>query len=386
MSAPPPPIASPLESVSIIPQPEPPQIARPASPSASQAPRWLGPAGAVFGWAALCLVWTFWTPGLVAWHLGVLTAPDVEAEVRGLRGFAACNSPSCPTNEACDRSIPAARYFAAETKAERPRVAFFGFVESRTTYCYFLASLALGLLFRRYSPPPYRRFPRLRDWGSGLCIFCVWGGMSLFRAAVRADAARTIYSFVHWDVSKVECVLQAFRSFLLCVFVASIWRNAQVRGRSWARRTEALRKAEPGFDPEWLNRCADSLGECVQGWYVDSLLLGLAFLPWTVYYWSLDRRWGDPRYFMSTLVWHIVWGLCWWVVSRPTLSAWHQFSRHRARVRAHLMAYAKADSIAILETSLQWLDGLKPVSTARLVITGAASIVTFLLPALKAFH
>jgi hypothetical protein len=381
----PPGTAAPVQPVAVMPQPDPPSSCEPTSWSA-----WLrgkhvrSPAADIFFWVTACLGWTFLLPCLLAWLGGVLTAPQVEAEVRRKPAYAACGGPLCAAEDACDMSVPVARFFAAAPNTERPRIAFFGFIESRTTYCYFLASLALGLLVWRYRKPrpPYRDL----SWGAGLGIWAVWGGLSLLRAWPQADASRTIFSFVHWDVSKIEFFLQEVRSYLLCVLVASIWRHAEIRGRKWARRWAAVLGTNATFNPEHLNRCADTLGERVQRWHVDSLLLGLAFLPWTLYYWSLDRRWGDPRYYMSTLVWHIVWGICWWVLSRPTFSAWHEFGRHRARVRAALLAPMRSKSTENLDASLQWLDGLKPVSTMRFAIIGAASIVTFFLPLLKAFH
>jgi len=329
-----------------------------------------------------CLFWTFWVPGVVARHLGVLTAAQVEATVRHLPAYAPCGGPWCVAEDACDKSVPVARFFAAAANTERPRIGFFGFIESRTTYCYLFASFALGLLVSRYRRPglPWRELLY------GVGIFLCWGGLSIFRAWVSADAARTIFSFVHWDVSRVECVLQEVRSVVLCVLVATIWRRAEIRGSEWTLGWAARLAAEAKFDPERLNRRADELSECVQRWYVDSLLLGLAFLPWTFYYWSLGREWGDPRYYMSTLVWHIVWGICWWVLSRPTFSAWHQFGRHRADARAWLLAHPPPESKGPLDASLQWLDDLKPVSTVRIVIIGAASIVTFFLPVVKVFH
>ena len=64
-------------------------------------------------------------------------------------------------------------------------------------------------------------------------------------------------------------------------------------------------------------------------WQMHSLLLACAFLPWTAYYWSLDRVFGDPRYYWSTLTVHVLWGFTWFRLSVPLFRVARRFNRHR---------------------------------------------------------
>ena len=351
----------------------------------------------IFVWATFCLVWTILTPGLIAYRRRVFTSEEVRA--------AAAARPGCVADPDCIRRISLKREAApGQTRSEpegvAPRAVFLGFFESRTTYAYCAATFALGVLAwwsgRRLST---RRLFVVKSARIGFLLWGVWGGLSVIRGLALGDIGRTIFSFVHPDIDFAEFVLQELRSLLLCFLVGYIW---LAHDQLAVQRNEGIRSRDTEgdiFDPMKVYLRAVDVGGLFDDWQIDSILLAAGFFPWTIYYWSLDHRWGDTRYYVSTLVWHLVWGLSWWTVSSSVLSAWREFNHYRARMQASLIGSADArpkvepgrssvDEVKArreyVAEQMQWIASTKPVSTTHLVLAAVASIVTFLLPLLKA--
>jgi hypothetical protein len=277
---------------------------------------------------------------------------------------------------------------------------FFGFAESKTLYVYFAATFALLILVWL----EFLRRPTVQRWSSatfiaGVGIWLGWSGLSIYRALVLGDAGRRVFSFVNADVDFAGYCLAEARSLVLCLLVAQLWRGRLKAGWRPAQPAEARDMSVHVAlgtmpSPLSLQRRAVCVGQRFDRWQIDSLLLAGAFFPWTIYYWSLGRTWGDPRYYGSTMIWHIVWGICWWCLSAPTFAAWRHFSRQRAHLEAGLVARHRSHTPSAPsgsagddghhepndEAVIQWVRDLRPVSTIRVAVTGAASIVTFLLP------
>jgi hypothetical protein len=171
------------------------------------------------------------------------------------------------------------------------------------------------------------------------------------------------------------------------------------RAAEGSEHLDAALLDEP-FDPMVLHSRAVLVGKRFDDWQLYSLLLAAAFFPWTLYYWSLDHRWGDARYYVSTLVWHIVWGISWWCLSTSLLVAWREFAHYCARMQANLLASGAVrhdhspeetdeqlkTRRAYIEVQMKWIAQARPVSTIHVVIAAAAALVTFILPFLKALR
>jgi hypothetical protein len=275
-----------------------------------------------------------------------------------------------------------------------------GFFQSWSTYTYCAAMFALGLLawwsWRRLEPR--HSFVRRSLW-IGFWVFVVWGGINGIRGLLPDNVGRTIFSFLHPDIDLVGFAYQEFRSFILCCLVAYTWlaHGQLAANRAESQAAQAGGAEDESFDPIEVCRRAVDLGGRFDNWHIDSTLLAVGFFPWTVYYWSLGHRWDDPRYYVSTLVWHLVWGITWWSVSSSLLSDWRNFNHYRAHVQARLLLSGRADGNEakihgdalkarreFVDKQMQWITDIRPVSTTHLVFAAVASIVTFLLPVLKA--
>ena len=123
-----------------------------------------------------------------------------------------------------------------------------------------------------------------------------------------------------------------------------------------------------------LQNRAVYVGTLFDRWQMHSLLLACAFLPWTAYYWSLDRVFGDHRYYWSTLTVHVLWGFTWFRLSVPLFRVARRFNRHRSAVATAL--------VVARESTGEFAKKVAPISTIRVAIVAAASVVTFVAPLL----
>ena len=129
------------------------------------------------------------------------------------------------------------------------------------------------------------------------------------------EKGRKLYSFVHWDISHTECILQELRAFgfmlLVAIFVAlvdSVTRQLKTRCSTEEHAAVSLRD---------LANSAVMNFDLLRLWQFSSLLLALVFIPWSYFFWDHIVSLYDVRYLPAAIGIHLIWLCCWYQATRP---------------------------------------------------------------------
>jgi len=342
---------------------------------------------------AIVMALVFVVPGLLAIMAGVSTGADVLtmatqvcSRPEGSNGVQRTNNDLSSWSEKRRKKITD----WLKVPEPRPRSAagsersYLGFFNGNVNYVYFAALFFLGLHVRTSWPsrPRVRRkVSRVVGTGGIALILCVlWMGHNVVRTFWLTGDERKIVSYVNWDISPISWSYQLFLSLVVCVLLALSWdlsRFAQFRVRAkttlWPNRSRFLDEPEKRTLYKLQNR-AIYVGSLFDTWQIQSCLLAAAFLPWTLYYWSLGRLFGDHRYYWSTLTVHVLWGFTWVLLSVPLFVGARRFNAHRSAVATALEVTG--------HKSAEYAGKIMPVSTIRLAMTGVAAVATFVGPLL----
>lgn len=279
---------------------------------------------------------------------------------------------------------------------------FLGFVDSKVHYMYFCVMffLACHVLLASSEPQTFKHLETPRnplnkaccnwraDWWLasllGALIFCAlyygWHYLSEVRATVLEDYGRTVFSFVHHDIGPESYRWQACRSQIVCAFVAASivlsWRKDTIFAdsvRQWHIDTGEMFSGAGTLQlPPALSTRRLIAKNAFRNWQVHSACLAAAFVPWAYYYWSLD----DTRYYMSNLVFQVIWGITWWQATASAIRITGAFESYRSEVLLFLVN--KEASSSLLATVRDEI----PVSFTSIVSSGVAAVATYFAPIL----
>jgi len=286
---------------------------------------------------------------------------------------------------------------------------FLGFVEGNSNYVYFAALFFLWLHVCAPHTRDDRQHPcdKGRTLGAAVLVCAVWMGHNTARNLWLNGDDRVIVSYVNLDISKLSWGYQLFLSLLMCLPVVRSWQVSRMRRSAvrekinnwvtWAQDVELQFDDTQDSPPAGatttnpsknamankplirallfeLQNHAVFVGTLFDAWQAHSLLLAGAFLPWTAHYWSTGPVFNDHRYYWSTLTVHIMWGLTWYFLSAPLFIAARRFNLHRSAITTAL--------VVARDASAEHAGKTAPISTVRLALVGAASVVTFAAPLL----
>jgi len=134
----------------------------------------------------------------------------------------------------------------------------------------------------------------------------LWGvtrSVHFWRAfTIHTDPDRMIFSYLHWDVSKLSFVLDQVLFWLSCYFIASLCIKWQRERASMQKELgEAVADVAPKRPDEFeyakgkVFKSLATLNEKFKAWQIASAALALTFLYLTVVYWRLTTVDRDMR-------------------------------------------------------------------------------------------
>jgi hypothetical protein len=291
-----------------------------------------------------------------------------------------------------------------------------------------------------------RRAQRWICLGLGVLLFVDFNWATWARNSIlQQSSGRTIFAYTNVDVDPWSFVLQDLRIFVLMLLIATLWmqRSAlaettriqcrwQHDARSPARSGHVAgvrtRLNLDRFGTAWSRACADvahlfsiwtpddSIGTASRGheksqldgnpadaatafvgsalrlanvfsrWQLESLILGLGFLPWTAYYWYVCIVRLDYRFTPSAMMMHLIWLGTWALLSVPLWIVWHVWLRDRHELLAQTCGPPKSEPGGATHEQLLKIAELgNPIGTAQVLITAVVASITSLSPFLSFF-
>jgi hypothetical protein len=235
-----------------------------------------------------------------------------------------------------------------------------------------LAMLMLGKESRLREGRWWLQTPLL---GLAMMIFFNWPHW--LRNSVWDSSGRTVYSCFNLDIDPWSFGLQEFRLLGFCTLLAAVSTSRIFDGKQW--------KAQRSLEGSPAKACVDVAHRATEvfiRWQKDSLLLAVACLPITWFYWRLIVDRGDPRYLPSAVNIHLLWIGAWVCVSVPLVSAWRAWMQSRANLLENQVSSRGVSLNGI--PAMDFLKGLEPINQARFVGVAIAGLLSLLLPLLQA--
>jgi hypothetical protein len=280
-----------------------------------------------------------------------------------------------PAHESLDALIRARQYYQDGLARVRRGLTIVGFLESRVTY-YFVAALFGMLTHLAFSlGAGFARPPRSLVVLTAAVAYVLWMGPGWARNLMPDDVRRSIFSYVHLDVSWPSFLWQELLGVLLAFMIAWSWLYWSKVPTAVADELERWR----GIESEASQVCerADYVGRLLDAWQLHTLLLALAFLPWTLFYWRSASAFSDSRYYLSAGAAHLIWGMSLLCISTPAFVALRGFRLYQQRVAA---ALAEAPEGSPERGRREYALSVEPVAMFRIALTGTASFITFVAP------
>jgi hypothetical protein len=223
-------------------------------------------------------------------------------------------------------------------------------------------------------------------------IYVVYEWPTWIRNTLPRDPTRKVFAYPNFDIHRGSFLVQELVVFGFALLVATLWlqwadyyawkakktatHDAKLNSeRSENRRSE--KTLSMVLDSELVHDVAVMFGQ----WQVRSVILGLGFVFFTNFFWTLVARYHDQRYLVSAILVHVLWGISWCAITIPLITRWRYWQTVKRKALVDLAFY---DRMGDEKEKKEIILTTKPFSDFGLPLAGTASLISFLLPMLKA--
>ena len=324
------------------------------------------------------VAWNYWAPLIVAISTDTLAPERIGERVREISApSVALLDDQIATQDAKRRLRayiangdpadiePLLNTYAAlsEFEQQSPRkIRIAKYANSQARHYFFASYLAFAVLLvlhrslDRQSDSTLTAHSFAISFGVLFFIFLNWSNW--WRNTPWGQSDRTLFSYAHFDISPLGFAMQELQilgMMILCGYVAAL-----------------LIDYAPAIP------CPDSSGPVelskftkreFEIWQIRSVLLAIAFLPWTIFYWRIVTSVGETRYFPSAISMHVIWAILWLLASAPAWRAFHAWQEFSVTSSAEKSA-----------DDMKKIQMLEPVSRSIFVGSAVASTISFAYP------
>lgn len=205
------------------------------------------------------------------------------------------------------------------------------------------------------------------NFGLSLLVYFFYEWPLWLRNFVLTNKGRTVYAYPNFDIDKYSFFCQEFIIYFFCL-LATILITISMETSNKKEKIEE----EPDDTNKFLI-LSTYYSTAYRNWFIHSAILALGFLSFTGFFWRLVFTYGDQRYILSALNAHVLWALCWVAISLNLLRFMQQFEK----TKREILRNSPDDK------TLKIVMEHQPANNLTLIISGIASLATFLLPLLK---
>lgn len=118
-------------------------------------------------------------------------------------------------------------------------------------------------------------------------------------------------------------------------------------------------------------------------WQVSSTLLGGTFIYFTWIFWTLVIRYEDFRYIAHATMAHLLWVVCWAVITMPLLHEWSTWERARIR-EVCSWSQQTPEQCLVSNARLALLSEIRPIGRINAMASMVIASVALVLPIIQA--
>jgi hypothetical protein len=354
-----------------------------------------------------CFLWTIILPGAVAYYNRIFFSKDVASQLMEKQNRAAeaikkdqdekralindlnelnrtISSLASSSSSAVKPIIDAREATEQTLRRFKLKISVVGFYNDPVSIVFMLNYLALACLVLNASFDRHRINLR-RTFVIGFAAYLIFTWPNFFRNFLfnqylgeEYERSRTVYAHGQWDIDRVCFILQEARVFGMMLLLSVLWQRWSVYSAKIKDNTRKWSLDLNAIDTSAAQR-ALVVSEQLSRWHGHSLLLAIAFLPFSWFFWLSITDSGDSRYVYTAVLIHVLWGVSWYFLTLPLLGSWRAWSEYRLLATGSMAGQSK-DRI---EPALAILQEIQPISDLQFAGTSIAAIASFLLPVIQ---
>lgn len=288
---------------------------------------------------------------------------------------------------------------------EKPKFKIETFATSRVPYLSFIHALCLTaiLLFvkqctiynRPYDPENDERsnfwdLSSCKDNYGYMCIYFIsLAAIELTPHLLRIfisptfEKGRVGFTYHSLDIDPISFALDVAYLISITLILLILWRGCVNWHQEWEDHFEKKHKFDYAtcFSDiiEKAHLKINTISNLYDDWFINSILLAAAFLPWTYFHFSYPNftNDGEKRYLFSILADHIIWIIMWILISKPLILAIKDWKRFKCDVLSSLISYPSSEKHI---NNFEKIVALQPFNDSKQLIAGIMAAVSFLLP------
>jgi hypothetical protein len=271
------------------------------------------------------------------------------------------------------------RDLAAYIDSRKPPFQVVGFYPDRTMFLWSI--LYISFFWLIYIFAPQVKFEKRQiSYGLlflGLLILYRWPTW-LRNTGILGNTDRFIYNQTNFDVSPAGFFVQEGNAVIVvwCMLeLFLIWLSYLTL---WRKEVAAFRRSKI-LTTDQMYSLVQALSRQFAHWQLCSVLLALAFVPYTFFFWTFVVDFGDHRYIPAALITHALWGACWVAVSLPLAQTWYEWTLKQAMSSYQVNGFGESDEKIAAEKFHESPIGFLNVATSL-----AVASLTFGSPIIKA--
>lgn len=201
----------------------------------------------------------------------------------------------------------------------------------------------------------------------GMLLYFFYEWPMWMRNFVLGNSGRTLYAYPNFDIDKLSFFCQELIILFFCLSASKliVLCTDMLQTKSYVESEEN--------DVNNFLLTSSNYSNAYRNWFIYSAILALGFISFTSFFWKLVFTFGDQRYLISAVNAHIIWALCWFAISLNLLQFMRVFDKQKRELIRN-----NPD-----ERTLKIVLEHQPANNLTLIISGIASLTTFLLPLIK---
>lgn len=270
----------------------------------------------------------------------------------------------------------------------RPPIYLSGFYFNRLMLLWPIFYISMGLLILLIDPKEgkYESFiaQLKRTIPILLVLVPLYRWPTWARNAFFNKEGRVVYAASNFDIAPWSFLTQEIQALFLAFLVAYTWQQwlssysslqQQLKSELRQSHEDSLKDA---FDQRKLQRLSTTFFK----WQVASVLLCIAFIGYTDFFWYYVIVIGDQRYLVHALIIHSMWAVTWIIISLPLFVTWYAWYSNRARAVSTLIFETNTTKVS-QETALRALSELQPIGFVNITTSGLLAVFSFVLPVIQ---
>lgn len=246
---------------------------------------------------------------------------------------------------------------------------------------------SLGCLlfcFPNSKKKPFRLKRILQNLWLGALIYFFYEWPLWTRNFLLGSNGRTVYAYSNYDIDPKSFFAQELMIAGFAVLIAAVWLRWSDFTIDATRMDAAAIESQLDYlSPQFVVRLQDAFSN----WIVSSVVLGLGFVYFTTFFWSLVAKYHDERYIVSAFLAHSLWALTWVFLSMPVITLWKSLKTRRLIAIEHLIRMSQVTPGKSEQLNLEGLEKLESLAGIRISIAGVGAVVSLILPLLQlVFH